>query len=121
MCSSDLDGATFTITPPEIFGFTTIDAEYTVTVVGEDLTCTVYYEEARSVTYTLNVIGTPKGTKMSIFGNEVDINATEYVASGIVTPDDVEIYLPAEYDHMTFKVTVNGSVITVKNYDARLP
>ena len=115
-----LDGATFTITPPEVMGYVTEETEKTVTLNGADQEITIVYSEATSITYTLNVIGAPEGTQMSILGEEVDINATEYVAYGKkLDPDDVEIYLPEEYNYMSFKVTINGSVITVKVFDAR--
>ena len=115
-----LDGATFTITPPEAMGYVTEETEKTVTLNGADQEITIVYSEATSITYTLNVIGAPEGTKMSILGEDVDINATEYVAYGSkLDPDDVELYIPAEYNYMSFKVTINGSVITVKVFDAR--
>ena len=114
-----LNGATFTITPPEVLGYTTDETEQTVTLSEADQEITIYYKEAAEITYTINVIGAPEGTRMSIFRDEVDINATEYVAAGIVRPDDVEIYLPDEYDYMGYKVTVVGSVITVKIFDNR--
>ena len=114
-----LDGASFTITPPEALGYVTEETEKTVTLNGADQEITIVYSEATTITYTLNVIGAPEGTKMSIQGEEVDINATEYVAYGKLDPDDVELYIPAEYNYMSFKVTINGSVITVKVFDAR--
>ena len=114
-----LDGATFTITPPEAMGYVTEETEKTVTLNGADQEITIVYSEATTITYTINVIGAPEGTRMTISGDEVDINATEYVATQKVAPDDVEIYLPDEYYYMGYKVTVVGSLITVKIFDNR--
>ena len=114
-----LDGATFTITPPEVMGYVTEETEKTVTLNGADQEITIVYTAAAEITYTINVIGAPEGTRMTISGDEVDINATEYVAIQKVAPEDVEIYLPEEYDYMGYKVTVEGSVITVKIFDNR--
>ena len=114
-----LNGATFTITPPEVLGYTTDQTEQTVTLSEADQEITIFYTEATTITYTINVIGAPEGTRMTISGDEVDINATEYVATQKVAPDDVEIYLPDEYYYMGYKVTVVGSVITVKIFDNR--
>ena len=113
------DGASFTFTAPEVMGFACAEPEATVTVDGADVEHTFVYAATGQFDYTLNVTGAPEGAKLSIMGEEVDITATEYTSAYQVTPEDVEVIFPAEYDYMTYKVTVADGVITVKCYDAR--
>ena len=113
------DGATFTFTAPEVMGFTCAESEASVTVSGADAEHTFVYASSGHFDYKLVVTGAPEGAKLSIMGEEVDINATEYSGEYVVEPDFVEVIFPEEYYYMTFKVNVADGVITVKCYDAR--
>lgn len=112
-----LAGATFTITPPEVLGFKTTETEKTVTLGEGDQNITIYYEAVSSVTYTLNIVNAPAGVTLTIDGENVALNATEYVASRVLEKDDIVVEL-GELEYRS-SVTINGTTITIKFYDNR--
>ena len=112
-----LDGATFSVTAPEILWYNCAEPEATITVNGADEEHTFVYTHTDTFDYTLSVINAPEGTKLKIFGQEVDITATEYSSDTPVTPDNVEVILP-DGNELVPWVSIEESFITVKCYPA---
>ena len=112
-----LDGATFSVTAPEILWYNCAEPEATITVNGADEDHTFVYTHTDTFDYTLSVINAPEGTKLKIFGQDVDITATEYSSDTPVTPDNVEVILPDGNESVPL-IYVEGALITVKCYPA---
>ena len=112
-----LDGATFSVTAPEILWYNCAEPEATITVNGADEEHTFAYTHTDTFDYTLSVINAPEGTKLKIFGQEVDITATEYSSVTPVTSDNVEVILPDGNGSVPL-IYVEGVLITVKCYPA---
>ncbi|MBR6445769.1 MAG: leucine-rich repeat domain-containing protein [Prevotella sp.] len=112
-----LDGATFSVTAPKFLKYNCAEPEATITVNGADEEHTFVYTHTETFDYTLSVINAPEGTKLKIFGQEVDITATEYSSVTPVTSDNVEVIFPDGNGSVPL-IYVEGVLITVKCYPA---
>ena len=103
-----------TINAPGFAGKKLVDGQSTSVTIDEDNMNIVFNYEASSFDYTLAVNNAPEGTTMTIKGENVAIDATNYSNNtAAVVEGDVAVTFPAEYAHYSYTVSIEGTTITV--------
>ena len=117
------DGQTVDVTTiaPDILGYTFHSAETSsVTFDGDSKAVKLVYQQASSFDYTIVVNDAPTGASVTINSDDVT-NLTSYNSSSILSASDVVVTFPTEYSYMAYRVSIDGTTITVDCYDPRWP